>query len=93
MKTWNEMTPVERDEYVNQDYVKQTEKILPRGFSENKDFDESWDISFERMNNKTMKHIIIEMYREGKTVEDILYHLPCTKQLIYFALRESNASK
>lgn len=86
-KTWDEMTKDEREDYINQDCCKQSELILPRGFCENRDFNESWNISFETMNNKTLKSLIIEMYKDGKSVKDIAYHLPCDTSHIFRELK------
>ena len=92
MKHWDNMTEDERNNYINQDYVKQSELILPRGFCENREFDESWSISFEKMNSKTMKSLIIEMYNEGKNVKDIAYHLPCNTHWIFTVIKEMRES-
>ena len=90
MPNWDELTIKEREDYINQDHVNQTEVIFPRGFIECRVVDDYYnrllDSSYEYTHGR-MKILIIKLYNDGKSVDDIAYHLPCSLDLIYKVIR------
>ena len=91
MLVWEDMTSEEREKYVNQDFVSQREVLIPRIIIEDRF---SWDTeSFYDFSNKKigMKGMIELLYKDGMSVDNISYHLPCTVKYIKGVIKEVNS--
>ena len=85
MPNWEDLTYKEREDYINQDYSRQVESVIPRHVIEGVYTYDSY-LNYPDIANKNsggnMKHLIILLYEDGKSVKDIAYHLPCTIRYI-----------
>ncbi len=71
----------EVEEFVNQDHVPQTEKLLSTDYIDRMEEIADWpgcDIS----DPLKLKLIIIQLYQDGLSNAEIAYHLPCDKSYI-----------
>lgn len=81
-KNWDDMTKEEREEYVNQDEVLQNKAEIYTDRIENISDDASW--IYPNLGNKNItRSIIIKLYKDGKTVKEIGYHIPISIRSIY----------
>ena len=79
-KTWNNMTEEERWEYVNQDYIKRTEKFSnPKQIANI--FDGDICFPYKRIISSLKREIIL-LYLSGKSDVDIAWHVNCSKQYV-----------
>jgi hypothetical protein len=77
---WEDLTPKERKKYINQDYVPKY-KLIPRNTVENIIVENMWGAI--NLNDSTkLKIAILGLSDDGKPIEEIEYHVPCSQQYI-----------
>lgn len=75
-KTWYDLTPSEREEYVNQDCVCRSEELLAT--IENRPFEYVWGTS------KPEKKLVYELYfLDRMQVSEIIYHVSYGRSYVY----------
>jgi predicted DNA-binding protein YlxM (UPF0122 family) len=80
-KTWYELTPSEREEYVNQDYVPRSEEL--RTTVENNEFEDIWGTS------KSEKRLIYELYfLDDMDVNEIIYHISYSRRQVFRIIKK-----
>jgi len=94
-KTWDNMTPKERDKYINQDQVKLGEFIpstpvsdpwIPTGWCMRQMYMD--DGEYTEIDPEQVIKIILELHEDGMKAEEIAYHIPYTKWSIHRIIRK-----
>ena len=89
---WHKMTQKERRQYVNQDFVKKHRLevyIDPSLIDAMHDSKESVWQHVTMSSPDRLKHLIIQLHNDGKSMNDLLYLLPCSRAYIYKVLNQS----
>jgi hypothetical protein len=87
---WDTMTPMEREEYVNQDHVGQHELVsqhIENMAPPEDPYDSFWGCVLMDTPNK-IKRIIIVLHEDGLSVNEITYHVPSSKSWIRKILKK-----
>jgi len=85
---WEDLTPKERWKYVNQDFVRKYE-LLPRGtIGDIIDEDESFWGCVNLEDSNKLRFAIIGLHKDGKSTEEIAYHVPLSYSQIYRILED-----
>ena len=82
-RNWDNMSPVERKAYINQDYVphnKDEISMEPNTIEELNDTQTSAFCGIEISDSNHLKELIIALHQDGKSLREIAYHLPCSFQ-------------
>ena len=82
--TWDDLTPKEREAYVNQDCVPQY-KLIPRQVYEDTVI-ENWWGAVDLEDSTRLKIAILGLHEDGKDTEEIAYHVPCSLRYIQMVL-------
>jgi hypothetical protein len=86
---WKRMTPSARNKYISQDYVYQKE-LIPRheiDFDELEDDTSYWG-SIVPEDEKGLKYVVILLYLDGYSTEEIAYHVKYSRRHIYRIIEE-----
>jgi len=91
MPDWKDLTPKQRNDYINQDYISLREMHVDNieNFVDDYPENEMWDIFHIRDSNH-LKQLIIGFHLEGKSSVQISQYLPCSRQYCNLVIREYN---
>jgi len=77
--TWDDLSELERWQYVNQDCVRSVE-FLPR--KQIYDIQDSYLCGVDFDTQEKLKEAVIGLHEDGKNVDEIAYHVPCSHRHI-----------
>jgi len=80
--SWDTMTRKERRKYVNQDRVAPWRIEIPtdNNLMDNNEAYTQAFVGIKIKNSKHLKELIIALHKDGKSLREIAYHLPCSFQ-------------
>lgn len=82
---WEDLTTSERWRYVNQDFVRGYELLPKKALI---DIVDSTTYGIDPNSPEELKSIIIDLYEDGKDVDEIAYHVPCSIRHIQRILKD-----
>jgi len=84
---WDDMSPRERKLYINQDHVnkKRLEVYLDQQIIDKGGYDAFPD-PIRVKSPSHLKDLIIQLHLDGRSVNEIIYHLPCSNTYVYKVL-------
>lgn len=87
---WEDLSSSERERYINQDAVNSSELVID--FLDDFISLDVWRTNRHKMSSNQMKDLIIALRKDGKSVSEICYHLPCSHQYVYRILKRYKIS-